>query len=67
MNFAKIERELGWSPRISFDEGLLSTIEWYRQNQAWIESVRSGEYLRSYHTQYGSHVGSLAAAECASH
>jgi dTDP-glucose 4,6-dehydratase len=67
VNFAKIERELGWSPRISFDEGLLSTIEWYRQNQAWIESVRSGEYLRFYHAQYGSNVGSLAVAGCTGH
>jgi len=53
VSYAKIGRELGWHPEISFTTGLRSTIHWYRQNQEWVKSVRSGEYLNYYKTQYG--------------
>ena len=36
--------ELGWSPRHSFDEGLLETVRWYVSNRAWCETVRAGQY-----------------------
>jgi len=42
----KIERELGWSARFTFEKALESTVDWYLQNKAWVESVRSGEYLK---------------------
>jgi dTDP-glucose 4,6-dehydratase len=50
---SKAETELGWKPRIAFDQGLRETIAWYQNNQAWVASVRSGEYLKYYQTQYG--------------
>jgi dTDP-glucose 4,6-dehydratase len=40
----KIERELGWSPEVTFEEGLRHTIEWYLGNPTWIERVTSGSY-----------------------
>jgi dTDP-glucose 4,6-dehydratase len=41
---AKIEGELGWRPRVSFEEGLAETVRWYQENQEWVRRVRSGEY-----------------------
>jgi dTDP-glucose 4,6-dehydratase len=41
---SKIQRDLGWSPRQTFETGLRCTVEWYRENRAWWERVRSGEY-----------------------
>jgi len=41
---AKIERELGWTPRENFASGLRKTVAWYLANPAWIEHVVSGEY-----------------------
>jgi dTDP-glucose 4,6-dehydratase len=50
---SKIERELGWRPTISFDQGLKETVHWYRAHSDWIASIRSGEYLKYYERQYG--------------
>jgi dTDP-glucose 4,6-dehydratase len=41
---AKIENELGWQPRQSFESGLRQTVDWYLANPAWCERVRSGSY-----------------------
>ena len=41
---AKVERELSWRPRESFDSGLRKTVEWYLDNTAWLDRVRSGSY-----------------------
>lgn len=51
LNCAKIHGELGWSPAISLKEGLRQTIDWYKQNKDWLDSVRGGEY-RSYYEKY---------------
>jgi dTDP-glucose 4,6-dehydratase len=51
---SKAERELGWSPRVRFEDGLRETIAWYQANQPWVNQVRSGEYLKYYETQYGA-------------
>ncbi len=48
----KIERELGWRPVTQFEQGMKETIEWYRSNPAWVEHVRSGEYLNYYRKMY---------------
>jgi dTDP-glucose 4,6-dehydratase len=50
----KIKRELGWERRVSFEEGLERTVEWYLGNEEWIAGVRSGEYRRWEEEQYGS-------------
>ncbi|MCO4745768.1 MAG: dTDP-glucose 4,6-dehydratase [Proteobacteria bacterium] len=43
---SKIERECGWTPSVSFTEGLRQTVRWYLENPEWIARVRSGEYRR---------------------
>jgi dTDP-glucose 4,6-dehydratase len=50
---SKIERELGWKPATTFEQGLRETVEWYRVNAAWTAAVRTGEYLTYYERQYG--------------
>jgi len=49
---AKIEKELGWRPRLSFDEALETTVKWYLAHRDWLESCISGEYLKYYDRQY---------------
>jgi dTDP-glucose 4,6-dehydratase len=51
----KIESELGWRPRESFETGLMKTIRWYRDNTAWVESIRTGEYQKWIEKHYGAH------------
>jgi dTDP-glucose 4,6-dehydratase len=46
-------KELGWSPRMRFDEGLTATVRWYRDNAWWSEPIRSGAYREYYERQYG--------------
>jgi dTDP-glucose 4,6-dehydratase len=41
---AKLQGELGWSPRESFKTGIRKTVEWYLDNSAWVEKIVSGEY-----------------------
>jgi dTDP-glucose 4,6-dehydratase len=48
-----IRRELGWTPRVSFEAGLCKTIEWYRANSEWLAHARSGEYRTYYERHYG--------------
>jgi dTDP-glucose 4,6-dehydratase len=50
----KIERELGWKPRVPFEEGLRETVQWYQEHDDWVQTIRSGEYMKYYQTQYGS-------------
>jgi dTDP-glucose 4,6-dehydratase len=56
----KIERELGWRPRVTFEQGLRETIGWYRANEDWVSQVRSGEYLHYYARQYDHRPGAVA-------
>lgn len=54
---AKAETELGWKPQIAWEDGLRRTIDWYRENQAWVEHIRNGEYREYYKTMYGPRLG----------
>ena len=49
---SKINRELGWKPSVTFEEGLSHTIDWYLENTEWLRNVTSGEYKRYYEKQY---------------
>jgi dTDP-glucose 4,6-dehydratase len=51
---SKIKGELGWSPLLSFTEGLQKTVDWYIANPGWIERVRSGAYRQWIETNYAS-------------
>ena len=48
----KINKELGWSPSVNFEEGLSITIDWYLSNQIWLNNVVSGDYQNYYNKQY---------------
>ena len=52
MNATKIETELGWRPKETFESGIRKTIQWYLDNEAWIQSVTSGSYRQWMATQY---------------
>lgn len=48
----KLETELGWKPSITFEEGLEKTVDWYLENQDWVEKVTSGDYQEYYKKMY---------------
>ncbi|HEU4450932.1 MAG TPA: dTDP-glucose 4,6-dehydratase [Gaiellaceae bacterium] len=50
-------RALGWEPRRDFEDGLAETVAWYRDNRAWWEPIKSGEYLDYYRRQYAERLG----------
>lgn len=41
---SKIERELGWRPTVTFEQGIAQTVDWYLENQPWVERVLDGSY-----------------------
>lgn len=49
----KVQRELGWEPSVTFEEGLEKTVNWYLSNEEWLRQVTSGDYLQYYEEQYG--------------
>jgi dTDP-glucose 4,6-dehydratase len=49
---SKINKELGWTPSVTFEEGLSITIDWYLQNKEWMDNITSGEYKKYYNKQY---------------
>ena len=50
----RLETELGWKARESFDSGIRKTVQWYLANQEWVTSVTSGEYRQWMQQQYGT-------------
>ena len=53
MDISKAKSELGWEPKIAFEDGLYGTIEWYLNNEAWWRPILSGKYQRFYNHWYG--------------
>jgi len=53
LDSSKIREALGWKPEVNFEEGLVRTIEWYLENQEWVENVITGEYQEYYEKVYG--------------
>ena len=52
INAEKIRRELGWEPQERFEKGLRRTVEWYLNNNEWVDSVLTGEYRKWVDKQY---------------
>jgi len=59
LNASKI-RNLGWQPSIALEQGLSSTIDWYRRERSWWERIKSGEYRKYYLEMYGKRLKSTA-------
>lgn len=55
LDCSKIREKLGWQPMVNFEEGLRRTVEWYLENQKWVDSVISGEYYSHYERICGGH------------
>src|SRR5687768_7844307 len=53
---ARVEAELGWRPRETWETGLRKTIDWYRENMEWIKNTRNRAYRDYYKVQYGTEV-----------
>lgn len=49
---SKLERDFGWKPSVTFEQGLEATVEWYLANPEWVNRVTSGEYQKYYEKQY---------------
>ena len=52
IDFEKINKELGWKPSLDFKKGLELTVDWYLENETWLNSVVSGDYKNYYENQY---------------
>jgi dTDP-glucose 4,6-dehydratase len=48
------ETELGWKPRMTWENGLAATIDWYRNNEQWVDHIRNGAYREYYREMYGN-------------
>jgi dTDP-glucose 4,6-dehydratase len=49
---SKINSTLGWTPSVTFEQGLEKTIDWYLSNEEWLHNVTSGDYQKYYEKQY---------------
>jgi dTDP-glucose 4,6-dehydratase len=52
MNIAKAQRELGFAPSVTLEQGLKETVQWYQENSEWVSRCKSGEYQLYYQKQY---------------
>ena len=50
----KIKQDLGWFPETTFEVGIVKTIQWYLDNQTWMENVTSGAYQNYYEKMYSN-------------
>jgi len=49
---SKINKELGWKPTVTFEQGLSETIDWFLNNKEWLQNVTSGNYQQYYNSMY---------------
>ena len=49
---SKIKNELGWEPSVNFDQGIEKTVDWYLENESWINNILTGDYEKYYNEQY---------------
>ena len=54
-------RATGWTPRRTFEDGLVDTVAWYRTHRPWWEAVKSGAYRDYYQSMYGDRLRAGAA------
>ncbi len=54
IDITKIKDELGWEPKVSFEQGMKKTIEWYKENKDWWQKIKNGEYQNYYKKQYNN-------------
>lgn len=52
LDTSKLKNELGWKSEVTFEEGIVKTIEWFKNNENWWKMIKSGEYLTYYKEQY---------------
>ncbi|MDR1592115.1 MAG: dTDP-glucose 4,6-dehydratase [Prevotellaceae bacterium] len=52
INSSKLQNELGWQPSLQFEEGLKKTVDWYLENEEWLEHIVNGQYRDYYAKQY---------------
>ena len=50
----KITNELGWTPETPFEVGIVKTVRWFLENQAWVEAITGGDYMTYYERMYGN-------------
>lgn len=50
----KIQNDLGWSPKYTFEVGIQETIQWYLDNQDWTNQIKSGQYQEYYEKMYSN-------------
>jgi dTDP-glucose 4,6-dehydratase len=53
----KLQRELGWRPKHTFETGIEETVRWYQENEDWWRKIKSGEFLEYYRKQYAEIAG----------
>ena len=53
MDSSKLQRELGWKPVVSFEEGMNQTVSWYIEHEIWWQRIKTGEYMSYYEQWYG--------------
>ncbi|RZJ83250.1 MAG: dTDP-glucose 4,6-dehydratase, partial [Chryseobacterium sp.] len=51
---SKLQNQLDWVPSLQFEEGLAKTVDWYLQNEDWLNNVTSGNYQSYYNKQYSN-------------
>ncbi|MGZ5284374.1 MAG: GDP-mannose 4,6-dehydratase, partial [Kaistella sp.] len=49
---SKLNKDLGWKPSVTFEQGLSKTIDWFLENKEWLDHVTSGDYQKYYDKQY---------------